>query len=348
MAKHEDSIPIVLSLVIPVYCEEEQIVTVLNQADRILRELSLTYELIVVDDGSTDSTFMRLEESATQLLNLRVFRLSRNFGKEAAICAGLQMARGKAVIVMDADLQHPPQLIPEMVRLWAEAKFDVVEAIKTSRGKESLLNRAGAKAFYRVLKYLSGYSLEGYSDFKLVDRKVLGVWLQMGERNLFFRGMIAWLGFRHVQLPFVVPDRLGGRSRWSVFSLIKLSLTAITAFSSLPLQLVTISGFIFLGFSVVLGIQSLWLKLTGNAVEGFTTVILLLLIIGSIIMISLGIIGVYIARIYDEVKRRPRYAITEMLDRTSTHASSRWMDNSPVETELTEQPPESQQKLSKL
>lgn len=336
MGKPCNSKPIVLSIIIPVYCEEKQIAVVLTAIDRILQELGLTYELVVVDDGSTDCTFMRLEEAATLLPNLRVVRLSRNFGKESAICAGLQMSKGKAVIVMDGDLQHPPQLIPEMVRLWLEAKVDVVEAVKQRRGRESFINRIGAKVFYRVLNYLSGYSLEGYSDYKLVDRKVVEAWLQMGERNLFFRGMIAWLGFRHVQLPFTVPDRVSGHSRWSVFSLIKLSLTAITAFSSLPLQLVTISGFIFLGFSIVLGIQSLWLKLTGNAVEGFTTVILLLLIIGSIIMISLGIIGVYVARIYEEVKRRPRYVIAEMLNHTDSDDSHVSIDNYRPDTKLAE------------
>jgi glycosyltransferase involved in cell wall biosynthesis len=215
---------------------------------------------------------------------------------------------------MDGDLQHPPHLILEMARIWREANVEIVEAVKIDRGKESILGKLRTNLFYTIFNKLSGYNLKGASDYKLLDRKVVNAWLQMGERNLFFRGMTAWLGFRCVQIPFEVPDRVGGKSGWSTLKLVKLAITGLTAFSSLPLHFVTFSGIIFLIFAVFIGMQTLFLKLTRQAVSGFATVIILILIIGSLLMISLGIIGEYIAKIYEEVKGRPRYIILDRID----------------------------------
>ncbi|MBI5640988.1 MAG: glycosyltransferase family 2 protein [Nitrospirae bacterium] len=304
-----------ISVVMPVYREGSSLRSVLDVLVEVLLSLKESFEVILVDDGSPDDTWVVIEQASMQYPVIRAVRLSRNFGKESAICAGLEMASGKAVIVMDGDLQHPPQLIPEMVRLWRESKADVVEAVKDDRGQESFVNRIGAGLFYSVFSRLSGYDLDRASDYKLIDRRVVDAWLTMGERNLFFRGMISWLGFRHLKIPFTVPERAGGQSGWSLFRLIKLAVTAVTSFSSLPLHLITLSGGVFLFFGMILGLQTLFNKLTGKAVSGFATVILLLLIIGSLLMISLGIIGEYIARIYEEVKRRPRYLISEKLER---------------------------------
>ena len=239
-------------------------------------------------------------------------RLSRNFGKENALCAGLETARGDAVIVMDGDLQHPPELIPKMIHIWHQSDADIVEAMKVSRGQESVISKIGSKVFYAIFNYLSGYNLKGASDYKLLDRKVVDAWLRMGERNLFFRGMTAWLGFKRVKIPFEVPVRIGGKSAWSTIKLIKLAIIGLTAFSSLPLHLITLLGCLFLVSAVPIGLQALYLKFIGRAVDGFTTVIVLLLIIGGLLMISLGIIGLYLARIYEEVKGRPRYLISEI------------------------------------
>lgn len=304
-----------VSIVIPVYGEEDNINILITAIHREFKKVNESYEIVVVDDGSLDNTWAMLQEAFKQHSMLRAVRLSRNFGKEYALCAGLEIAKGEAVIVMDGDLQHPPHLIPEMVRIWRGSKADVVEAVKIYRGKESILGKLGAKLFYTVLHKLSSYNLRGSSDYKLLDRQVVNAWLQMEERGLFFRGMTAWLGFRRVQIPFQVPKRVGGQSRWSTFQLIKLAITGVTAFSSLPLHFVTFSGGLFFIFAVILGVQTLFMKLTGNAVSGFTTVIILLLIIGSLLMISLGIIGLYIARIYEEVKKRPRYIVLETLER---------------------------------
>jgi len=270
-------------------------------------------ELIVIDDGSTDKTWEALEHVAEKMPELKALRFSRNFGKEAAICAGLIYSSGRACIVIDSDLQHPPDLIPEMVRLWRDEHWDVVEGIKKTRGTESLINRIGARFFYRTLSGLSGYSLYGSSDFKLLDRKVMDAWLDMRERNTFFRGMVSWLGYRRKQITFSVARRRLTRSRWSFFGLFRLAVIAITAFSSLPLQAVTILGGLFLLCALLFSAYALVLYFIGLAFPGFTTVIILELLIGGVLMISLGIIGTYIAQIYQEVKYRPRYIVAESL-----------------------------------
>jgi polyisoprenyl-phosphate glycosyltransferase len=305
-----------LSLVIPVYREGSHLNVVIREIIAVLEKniSKESYEIILIDDGSPDNTWDVIREISPEFSMLRGVRLSRNFGKECALCAGLEMAKGEAVIVMDGDLQHPPDLIPEMVRLWQKSNIDIVEAVKVTRGKESFIGKIGAELFYTILNYLSGYNLRGASDYKLLDRKVVNAWLKMGERNLFFRGMTAWLGFQRVTIPFEVASRIGGKSGWSTLKLVKLAITGLTAFSSLPLHLITFSGCFFLIIAVILGAQAFILKFTGRAVDGFTTVIILLLIIGSLLMISLGIIGLYIARIYEEVKRRPRFIISEIIE----------------------------------
>jgi len=200
-----------------------------------------------------------------------------------------------------------------MVRLWRQEHWDIVEGIKKTRGSESLINRIGARFFYRTLSGLSGYNLYGSSDFKLLDRKVIDAWLDMRERNTFFRGMISWLGYRRNQITFSVPRRRLTQSRWSFLGLFRLAVIAITAFSSLPLQAVTILGGLFLLCAMLFSGYALVMYFIGLAFPGFTTVIILELLIGGVLMISLGVIGTYIAQIYQEVKYRPRYVVAETL-----------------------------------
>ena len=303
-----------LSIIIPCYQEGNHLSFVLEEIVKYVEPMQISYELVIVDDGSQDRTWEVIQELSSIYTTLIALRLSRNFGKESALCAGLEIARGQAAIIIDGDLQHPPNLIPEMVSIWKKLGVELVEAIKISRGKESLLNKFGSKLFYKLLNNSSSYNLRGASDYKLLDRKIIDAWLKMGERNLFFRGMVAWLGFRKYTIPFETQERIAGKSGWSIPKLIRLAITGITAFSSLPLQIITFFGFVFLGFALVLGIQTLYLKIFGQAFSGFTTVIILLLIIGSLLMISLGIIGEYIARVYEEVKGRPRYVVMDKID----------------------------------
>jgi dolichol-phosphate mannosyltransferase len=270
-------------------------------------------EMIVIDDGSTDGTWQVLEKLAEQLPGVKALQFSRNFGKEAAICAGVAYSSGQACIVIDSDLQHPPELIPEMVRLWRDERWDIVEGIKTTRGTEPLINKISARFFYRTLSRLSGYDLYGSSDFKLLDRKVIEAWLDMRERNTFFRGMIAWLGYRRKQISFSVPTRRLTQSRWSCFFVFWGAVLANKAFSSLPLQAVTVLGGLFLLCAILFSGYALLLYFTGLALPGFTTVIILEMLIGGVLMISLGIIGTYVAQIYQEVKYRPRYVVVKAL-----------------------------------
>ena len=306
--------PPLISVVIPLYKEAANLRPLLAGVTTALAKTGSPFELIVVDDGSPDETWQILSEEAKALPTLHGLRLSRNFGKELALCAGLERARGDAVIVMDGDGQHPPELLPEMVRLWQTSGVDIVEAVKSKRGPESFTQRFGALLFYVFLSKLAGVNLKGVSDFKLMSRRALDAWLQMEERNVFFRGMTAWLGFARVQIPFEVPVRAAGETGWSFPTRFKLALTGLSAFSWLPLQFVTLAGLVFFVFSVLFGIYTLALQLAGKSVSGFATVILLLLIIGSLLMLSLGIIGEYLARIYEEVKRRPRYVIASSIE----------------------------------
>jgi len=303
-----------VSVVIPVFRESAQIPGFLAAVRDHLKKSGVRYELVLVDDGSPDDSWAAINAEAKADPSIRALRLSRNFGKESALCAGLEHARGDAVIVMDADGQHPPSLIPEMLSRWQSSGADIVEAVKARRGSESMANKLGALLFYQLLNKLSGFHFKGASDFKLMNRKAVDAWLQMPERNVFFRGMTVWMGFKTVQVPFEVVPRSAGQSAWSAFKRLKLALVGITAFSSFPLHFVTLAGGIFLIVSVVLGAQTLYLKLAGRAVSGFATVILLELVIGSLLMISLGVIGEYLARIYEEVKRRPRYVVAEAIE----------------------------------
>jgi glycosyltransferase involved in cell wall biosynthesis len=303
-----------ISVVIPLYNEGSHLRELLSDLRKALQQTGCRFEIVVIDDGSSDDTWAKIRDEARMCSDLRAIRLSRNFGKELALCAGFERARGNAVIVMDGDGQHPPSLLPLIIETWRTSGADIIEAVKRRRGRESLTSKFGALTFYVILNKLSGFDLKGASDFKLIDRRVLDTWLAMRERNVFFRGMTAWMGFRSIQIPFEVGPRRAGKSGWSYLKRAKLALIGITTFSSFPLHFVTFAGVIFFVFAVGLGIQTLYLKLAGRALTGFATVILLELIIGSLLMISLGIIGEYLARIYEEVKGRPRYIIAESID----------------------------------
>ncbi|MEY2488944.1 MAG: polyisoprenyl-phosphate glycosyltransferase [Verrucomicrobiota bacterium] len=304
-----------ISVIIPLYNEGANLHAFLADVRAALDKTGCPFELVLIDDGSPDDTWKVVSDEAGTLPAIRAVRLSRNFGKELALCAGLERARGDVMVLMDGDGQHPPALLPDMLRLWQTTGADIVEAVKIKRGPESLSGKLGALLFYIILNKLSGFDLKGASDFKLMNRKAINAWLGLQERNVFFRGMTAWLGFTTVRIPFEVVPRSSGKSSWSYLKRLRLAVTGLTAFSSFPLQLVTLAGAVFFVFAVLLGAQTLYLKLAGRAVSGFATVILLELIIGSSLMISLGIVGEYLARIYEEVKGRPRYVVSHSIER---------------------------------
>ncbi len=291
------------------YNEESHLAQSLQTIIRHVQEAAESYEILVIDDGSTDRTWPILQSMTSATPGLTAIRLSRNFGKELALCAGLEHCMGRAVLVMDGDLQHPPSLIKEMVRLWREEKYEIVECYKSNRGHESFVNKTGASMYYRLLNKFTGFDMKNASDFKLLDSKVVGAWRRMPEKNTFFRGMTAWAGYSKKAIPFEVAPREHGKSRWGTIRLTKLAIESIVSFSTLPLKLVSLAGLAFSAGAIVLGLYAVVDKLRGKAFTGFTTVVLLQLFIGGLIMFALGIIGEYIAAIYHEVKGRPRYLI---------------------------------------
>ena len=299
-----------LSVVLPAYNEEKMIQKAADTIDRILNAEKIPYEIVFVNDGSKDRTWEEIERAAGRNPNVTGVNFSRNFGKESAMYAGLASASGDCCAVMDCDLQHPPEILVEMYRLW-EQGYEVVEGVNHSRGKESALHKASAGLFYKLISSAVKIDMSRASDFKLLDRKAVNALLDMPERNVFFRALSSWIGYRKTTVEFDVQERTEGESKWSTWSLVKYAVTNVVAFSAVPMQFVTVAGIFMFVFAIILGIQSLVHYFTGHAVAGFTTVILLILIVGSLIMMSLGIIGYYISKIYEEVKGRPKYLISK-------------------------------------
>ena len=299
-----------LSVIIPAYNEQQNIVNISSVVSSLLEENNIKYEIIFVNDGSRDNTWDVISRICNKNKNIKGFNFSKNFGKEAAIFAGLTYATGDCCAVIDADLQHPPQTLIKMYEKWQEG-YEIVEGVKASRGKESFLHKLAAKNFYSLISKATNIDMSRASDFKLLDRKAVNILRAMPEKHIFFRALSSWVGFKTTSVEFHVQEREAGESKWSTYSLFKYALTNITSFSTAPMQIVTLSGIVFLLFSLILGVQSLYKHFMGQALEGFTTVILLLLIIGSILMLSLGIIGYYIAKIYEETQNRPRFIVSE-------------------------------------
>ena len=308
-----------LSVILPSYNEEKMIPVATARLAEILGGAAIDYELLFVDDGSTDGTWQAIQRCAAEDKHVVGVHFSRNFGKESAMFAGLETAKGDCVVVIDCDLQHPPEKIVEMYRLW-EQGYEVVEGIKADRGEETGFHKFAANSFYSLISRATGMDMASSSDFKLLDRKVVDTLNSLPERNVFFRALSFWVGYKKAEVSYCVQERTAGESKWSTKSLIKYAITNITSFSSAPLHLVTGMGVLTLLVALVFGIISLVQKITGVALGGFTTVILLLLFIGSMLMISLGIIGFYLARIYDEIKGRPRYIISRICGREGEEA----------------------------
>ena len=299
-----------LSVIIPSFNEEDNIENTASVVGNVLKEAGIDYDLLFVSDGSTDNTFSIVEKLSKEDNRTQGIQFSRNFGKEAAIFAGLEYADGDCVAVMDCDLQHPARVLVDMYRLWEEG-YEVVEGIKSKRGKENPFYRLFTKIFYGIMSSLMKIDMNATSDFKLLDRKVVEAMLELPERNTFFRALSFWAGFKSTSVSFDVEERKAGKSKWSFSGLVKYAVSNTTSFTTAPLKFVFILGMLLMVFSFVLGIETLVNYFLGIAADGFTTVILLLLIVGGCIMISLGIIGHYIARIYEEVKGRPRYIVSK-------------------------------------
>lgn len=302
-----------LSIIIPVYNEEKMIPITITAIARIMQSSNIEYELVFANDGSTDNSWEIIRSFAGTNPQIKAVSFSRNFGKEAAMMAGLAYSAGDACVIIDADLQHPPEKIVEMYELWKQG-YKIVEGVKASRGHESLFHRGFAKLFYKIISRTLGINMQDTSDFKLMDREVVDTILKIPEKQIFFRAISSWVGFKSAKIEFHVQERKEGTSKWSAKSLIKYAVRNITSFSSAPLQLVTLTGIIYLIFAIILSIHTLVQFFVNSAVEGFTTVIILQLITGSIVMLALGLIGYYISKIFEEIKSRPRYIIEDYVN----------------------------------
>ena len=298
-----------LSVIIPAYNEELMVEKAYFTITDILKNADIENEIVFIDDGSSDATYENIKVLAAKENNVLGLHFSRNFGKEAAISAGLSSATGDCVVVIDCDLQHPPEKIVEMYKLWQDG-FEIVEGIKSARGKENKVHSFAARSFYSLISSVVGFDMSNASDFKLLDRKVVDILNKIPERKGFFRAISFWVGFKKTTVEFEVMERTEGTTKWSPISLIKYAVSNISAYTTAPMQIVTVLGFIMLFITIVFGVWAFIDKIQGRALEGMTTVILILIFIGSIMMISLGIIGYYVARIYEEIKGRPKYIIS--------------------------------------
>lgn len=301
-----------LSIVVPVFNEEEVLRAFHRRLVAVLGAIEGGWELIYVDDGSTDATRLILKELQTAEPAVGLVCLSRNFGKEAAMSAGLRLARGKAVVVIDADLQDPPELIPDMLNAWRQGA-DAVNLRRRSRGGETWLKRATAHMFYRLINRLSEVDIpENVGDFRLLSRRVVDALNQFPERNRFMKGLFAWVGYAQVTLDYDRQPRTAGKTKWPYYKLWNFALEGITSFSIAPLKLATYAGFVSAATAFLYTLNFLIKTLTvGEPVRGFPTLIVTILLLGGMQLMATGILGEYIGRLFMESKRRPLYLVDD-------------------------------------
>ncbi|MEA4965772.1 MAG: glycosyltransferase family 2 protein [Oscillospiraceae bacterium] len=302
-----------IQIIMPVFNEGDGILESIRTVHRLVGDAGICHGFLLVDDGSRDDTWDKLCLLAAELPNLTLLRFSRNFGKELALCAALEHADADAVIVMDADLQHPPAMIPEMVRLWRDEGYDIVDGVKENRGREGLVYRLCAGSYYRLFSRATGGRADQLSDFKLMNRRAVEAWRKLPERDPYFRGMSAWIGFRRCSVPFSVAPRLAGESKWSLRALIRLAVSSVTSYTTGPLLMPFLPGGLSLLACLILAIRALVRVMLGKAVTAAAGLTLLLLLLGGSILIAQGVLGVYLAKNYEEAKGRPRYLIAEVL-----------------------------------
>lgn len=302
-----------ISIIVPAFNEAEGLAAFLSQLFGVLDGCSDNHEVWVVDDGSRDATWERLRAELARYPQLHGLRFTRNFGKEAAILAGLRQVRGRAVVVMDADGQHPPALLPQMLDLWRSGQAQIVAAQKANRDTDSWFARLNARLFNGLMHTLTGLDLEGASDFRLLDRRVVEALLAFPEKVRFFRGMTVWTGFKTVPLPFDVAPRIAGSSQWSTGQLMRLAITAITSYSAKPLSMVFRLGLFGMFAAFLLLLQAIYSWMTQAAVSGWTSMTVVVLFFGSANLLGIGVLGAYLAQIFDEIKARPEFLVGEIV-----------------------------------
>lgn len=301
-----------LSIVSPVFNEQESLPLFYAALVQAIQTAQMECEIILVDDGSQDDSMKVIHQLRQADARIRILRFSRNFGHMAALSAGLDAATGEAVITMDSDMQHPPELIPLMVQKWKDGA-DVVNTIRETTQGVSVFKRFFASVFYCLFRRLSGLDLKSNgADFRLLDRKVVDALRQLPERTRFLRGLIAWIGFCQISVPYHAPARVAGTSKYSMRKMVCFAADGITSFSTIPLQMAILAGVVLSGFSALYLVYAIWIRFfTDRAIQGWTSVLGAVLFIGGIQLIFLGIIGQYLGKVFHETKQRPLYILKE-------------------------------------
>jgi len=307
--------PKVVSIAIPVYNEVENIPILYNHLKPVLQKLPFAFEIIFVDDGSDDGSYAAVQKLREQDHRIKAISFSRNFGHQAALTAGLQHATGDAVITMDGDLQHPPSLIPTLIEKWQKG-YQIVFTVRESTADESFFKKLTSKLFYRIMAASSKTPVQPFgADFRLLDRKVVTNLNMLEEHDRFLRGLIGWVGFSSIGVPFTADARTAGTSKYSTRKMIKFAFDAILSFSATPLHLVTLLGLFVSVLSFVYGAYSLYaFFFTDRTIPGWTSLLVTILFLGGVQLISIGFLGEYLLRVYNETKRRPLYIIKDSLD----------------------------------
>lgn len=311
----ESGCPPVISVIVPIFNEEEIIPELYRRMTAVLEDMGEPYELILVNDGSKDASWEHMKAFSERDARVKVINFSRNFGHQVAITAGMDYASGEAVVVIDADLQDPPEVIPQLVDKWREG-YDVVYAVRAKRKGDTFFKKITAAAFYRILKRITSVDIPvDTGDFRLMSRRAINALQSVRERHRFIRGLVSWIGFRQTGVSFVRDERYAGVTKYPLKKMIKFAFDGITSFSFLPLQLATYMGFLtsaaaFIGIFIVVALK----LFTPIPLPGWASMMVCTLLLGGIQLITLGIIGEYIGRIYDEVKRRPLYITQDLLN----------------------------------
>jgi glycosyltransferase involved in cell wall biosynthesis len=306
---------ITFSIVAPIYNEVDNIHELYRRTKQVMESIGESWEMVLVDDGSSDGSTERIRELAAQDEHVRPVIFARNFGHQIAVTAGWDYARGKAVIIIDADLQDPPEVIPDLIARWREG-YEVVYAIRAEREGESWFKKFTAALFYRIIFRITDVKIPlDTGDFRLLDRKVVNVMNSMRERHRFLRGMAAWVGFRQIGVEYKRAARYAGETKYPLRKMLRLALNAVTSFSYFPLQVATYIGFIAAGIAILAIPVVVYMRMTGSqAFFGQATTLISVLFLGGVQLISLGILGEYIGRLYDEAKGRPLYIVREALE----------------------------------
>jgi polyisoprenyl-phosphate glycosyltransferase len=312
-----------VSIAIPVFNEAENIPILFDHLKPVLDSLPFTFEILFVDDGSTDETYTKIKELQRRDRRVKAISFSRNFGHQAALTAGLQYATGDAVITMDGDLQHPPSLIPTLLERWTEG-FRIVYTTREATADESFFKKSTSRLFYRIINAFSDTPVQPFAaDFRLLDRTVVDSLNTLKERDRFLRGLIGWMGFPSIGIPYQADERAAGTSKYSTRKMIKLAVDGILSFSAAPLHLVTYLGLAVSFLSFVYGLYSIYAYFFTNlTIPGWTSLLVTVLFLGGVQLFSIGFLGEYLIRVYNEAKGRPPYIIQEILNLDNSKRSS--------------------------